>query len=69
MGANQSLQKLNYEDVQYACSSNEYVIISTLPATQQDCLIKKTIMCNNEEEILNNLCLLYTSDAADDSLV
>ena len=29
MGTTQSLQKLNYEDVQNACSSNEYIIINT----------------------------------------
>ena len=76
MGANQSLQKLNYEDVQYACSSNEYVIISTLPDTQQNCLIKKTTMCNNEEEILNNLMrtslttkiIVYGRNYNDDSI-
>ena len=55
MGANQSLQKTNYEDVQQACTSNEYIIISTLSTTQQNCLIKKTINCNQEEELLNNL--------------
>ena len=55
MGANQSLQKTNYEDVQQACTSNEYIIISTLPITQQHCLIKKTINCNQEEELLNSL--------------
>jgi hypothetical protein len=55
MGASQSLQKVNYEDVQHACSSNEYIIINTLPAAQQGCLIKKTINCNQEEELLNNM--------------
>ena len=55
MGTTQSLQKLNYEDVQNACSSNEYIIINTLPSTQQDCLIKKTITSDKEEVLLNNL--------------
>ena len=55
MGATQSIQKINYEDVQTACNSNEYVIISTLPTTQQDCLIRNTIPCSSEESILNNL--------------
>ena len=55
MGASQSLQKINYEDVQHACNSNEYVIISTLPSAQQSCLIRKTVTCSSEEELLNNL--------------
>ena len=55
MGSSQSLQKLNYEDVQNACNGNEYVIISTLPSGQQECLIKKTVLCDREEELLNNL--------------
>ena len=55
MGANQSLHKTNYEHVQQACTSNEYIIISTLPMTQQNCLIKKTVNCKQEEELLNNL--------------
>ena len=55
MGASQSLQKINYEDVQYACNGNEYVIINTLPSAQQSCLIKETVTCNGEEQLLNNL--------------
>lgn len=55
MGASQSLQKVNYEDVQHACNGNEYVIINTLPTTQQSCLVKKTVTSDHEEELLNDL--------------
>lgn len=55
MGASQSLQKVNYEDVQHACTGNDYIIINTLPATQQSCLIKKTVTSDHEEKLLNDL--------------
>ena len=76
MGTTQSLQKLNYEDVQNACSSNDYVIINTLPTTQQDCLIKKTVTSDKEELLLNDLMkrattikiIVYGLNSNDDSI-
>jgi len=55
MGATQSIKSANYEDLQIACNSNEYIIINTINTTHQDCLVKSTLSCHKEEEILNNL--------------
>lgn len=55
MGASQSIQKVNYEDIQEACGNNDYMMISTISTTQQMCLIKFTIACEKEEELLNKL--------------
>lgn len=57
MGAQQSITKINYEDVKYAInkSSNkdEYVLINTLPINKQTCLISGTIPADDETSILN----------------
>jgi hypothetical protein len=55
MGTSQSIQKVNYEDIQTACGNNDYMIISTISNTLQLCLIKFTIACDKEEELLNTL--------------
>ena len=61
MGGVNSIQKINYEDIQYFISNssfvnnNSYLIINTLSHYKQDCLIKNTINCKEEESIINNL--------------
>ena len=55
MGNTSSSKKINFEDVQYAIKNKEYIIINTLPSTNQYCLIFNTINCNEEEAIINNL--------------
>jgi len=60
MGLSQSIQKINFEDVQTACKNPEiYLLINTLPESEQDCLIKNTVNANKEEKIINSH--LYTS--------
>lgn len=54
MGAQQSMNKINYEDVQYAIKNN-YIIINSLPENEQDVLILHTIPACNEVEIMNSL--------------
>ena len=52
MGNISSIQKINFEDMQYAIQNN-ICIISTLPSSNQKCLIKNTISCEDEETIVN----------------
>lgn len=61
MGSNQSLQKINYEDVQRASKGDGFTIISTLPPTRQGCLITGTVQCGQEEALLNDM--MKTSQA------
>ena len=51
-----SYKKINFEDVQYAIKNiNQYIIINTLPNTEQDCLIKHTLSYEQEESTINEL--------------
>jgi len=55
MGNAQSIQKINYEDVQHVIKNTEiYVLINTLSESEQDCLIPNTTNINNEEILINN---------------
>lgn len=55
MGNNQSAQKINFEDIQYAIKNNDnYLIVNTLNPNEQKCLIPFTINANDEENIINN---------------
>ena len=54
MGNTKSINKVNFEDVQYAINqSNSCLIINTLKKNEQSCLIKKTISIDIEEKIIN----------------
>jgi hypothetical protein len=53
MGNTASTKYINFEDMQVAIANKEYLIINTLVATQQACLIAGTLNMKNEEEILN----------------
>lgn len=54
MGASQSIQKANFEDVQSIFKNpNFYLLINTLSEDEQKCLIKGTLKCNEEELIIN----------------
>lgn len=56
MGNKQSINKINFEDVQYIQKHNKNVlIINTLADNEQECLIKGTIDPINEVKIINNL--------------
>ncbi len=44
---NKSIQRITFEDVQYA-QTHGRIIISTLPSKEQDMLIQKTIQCEYE---------------------
>jgi len=63
MGNYNSIQKINFEDIQYINQNinqninqeNNYLLINTLPENLQDCLIPNTLNINQEEEVINNL--------------
>jgi rhodanese-related sulfurtransferase len=77
MGAQQSINKINYEDVQYAIKNN-YIIINTLDENEQDLLISKTVNACHEVEVINSLIkasmkdkniVIYGKNANDDKIM
>lgn len=56
MGSTQSVsRKVNFEDIQYLLNkTNEYILINTLDKKDQDCLIKNTILIQDEEKTINH---------------
>jgi 23S rRNA pseudoU1915 N3-methylase RlmH len=55
MGNGQSIQKVNFEDVQQVVKNREsYLLINTLPIHEQHCLITNSILASQEEDIINN---------------
>jgi rhodanese-related sulfurtransferase len=56
MGNSQSIQKINFEDMQSVIKNHEaYLLINTLPDSEQACLIPNTMPPAQEETIINNL--------------
>ena len=54
MGNSQSIKKINYEDMQTVIKNSEiYLLINTLPSTNQECLITNTVSIDQEEAIIN----------------
>ena len=78
MGNSQSIRKTNFEDIQYIIKNPEsYIIINTLPISEQDCLLPHTININREEELMNQLInsgrkdakiIIYGKNCTDDKL-
>lgn len=57
---NKTYNKISFEDLQKAIQFN-YTLINTLPSNKQDCLIKNTIVSNEEETVINNLLSNYNT--------
>lgn len=56
MGNTHSIQKINYEDIQFVIKNPEtYILINTLNDSEQDCLIPNTISIQKEVDIINKL--------------
>jgi len=54
MGNTQSIQKINFEDLQYVIQNPElFLLINTLNETEQHCLLINTMDTNQEVEIIN----------------
>ena len=63
MGATQSINKLNYEDILHIVDYPlEYTLINTMGFDDQICLIPTTIDANKEEYILNGLLRARNKD-------
>jgi len=52
-----SVKKIGFEDVKTVIdkSDKQYIVINTLPLDFQECLIKNTILFNEEEKVINDL--------------
>ena len=77
MGNTQCMKKINYEDIQTVVKNPEvYLIINTLPPTEQQCLIINTIPANDEETIINRFMkenksiriIIYGRNCNDDTI-
>jgi hypothetical protein len=56
MGNTNSINKINFEDVQFLINNQEkYIIINTLNENEQDCLLPNTITPEKETLVINNL--------------
>ena len=72
-----SINRINFKDVQYAIASN-MVIINTLDINNQDCLIKNTLKPEDEINVINDIIqkgrfeqkiLIYGENCSDNSIV
>jgi hypothetical protein len=77
MGNTQSMKKINYEDMQIIIKNPEiYLIINTLPSTEQHCLIINTTLADDEETIINKFIkenkniriIIYGRNCNDDTI-
>lgn len=56
MGNYQSIQKVNFEDIQYVMQNKrDTVLLNTLHANKQGCLLPNTLPIHNEETVINEL--------------
>lgn len=55
MGNSQSIQKINYEDIQFVLKNQGHILINTLSEKDQECLLPNTVNINQEEELINAL--------------
>jgi hypothetical protein len=54
MGNSQSMQKINFEDVQHVIKNNDFfILINTLNENEQKCLILNTIDIYKETKLIN----------------
>lgn len=54
-GGNQ-IKKVNFEDIQYAIQyPQRFLLINTLPLSEQDCLINGTLDATQEETVVNEV--------------
>ena len=49
------IQYINFGEVQNAIKNKDYLIINTLSILEQDCLIKNTVLFQQEENTINEL--------------
>ena len=77
MGNSQSINKISFEDVQYAIHTKQYILINTLGENEQSCLIHGTINAMQEVDLFTSLIkkdnkniriIVYGRNCADDKL-
>jgi hypothetical protein len=77
MGNTQSMKKINYEDMQSVIKNPEiYLIINTLPPSEQQCLIVNTTLASDEEILINKFMkenksiriIIYGKNCNDESI-
>jgi len=77
MGNTQSVTKINFEDVQFAIHTKQYLLINTLGEGDQNCLIHGTINASQEVDLFTNLIkkdnkniriIVYGRNCVDDKL-
>jgi hypothetical protein len=57
---NNPIKKIMFEDIQTAIKTpNKYILINTLPSSEQNCLIVNTIPDISEERFINDLINKY----------
>lgn len=55
-------KKIGFEDILYAIKHpDKYIIINTLPASEQSCLIKSTTPIEQEEQEINSILSDYSA--------
>lgn len=56
MGNSYSMNKVNFEDIQFILyNKNNYILINTLEESCQNCLIPNTVQPERETELINHL--------------
>jgi len=78
MGNSQSIQKISFEDMQSVIKEPTlYLLINTLPESEQGCLIPNTIPPTQEEQMINSFLqkrskqvkiVIYGRNANDDKI-
>lgn len=51
--------KIGYHDIQHNIQNTNYLIINTLPSNEQSCLIKNTLSCTEEPQVINEYINRY----------
>ena len=78
-----AIQKCNYDDIlslfllQNTRMSRNYILLNTLPVSEQQCLILHTVSASDEEEIMNTVLkenknipiFIYGKNTNDESIV
>lgn len=77
MGLNQSINKINFQDMQKFITLNDYIIINTLNINNQNCLIKNTITPEQEIKLINKYLkenkkiniIIYGENCSDNNVI
>lgn len=77
MGNQQSIRKINFEDLLFFLKQTDTILINTLEQYKQTCLIKGTLSINEETSILNKYLstntniriIIYGMNSIDDSTI